>query len=356
MTLNLKSKPVVLHLCIEEKFIPGFYEFIKENFDEFKETHFFYISWTNSIYNSPEELNVFKALEHIHVKRYYWLICKLHAASRIIIHGIWDYRVLEVLAYQPWLLKKCAWVIWGADLYHYTTYTSETIDKFEKIRRFVIPRFGILVSQIRGDYELAKKWYGARGKWHESFMYPSNLFTNSLGVTKSCGEITILIGNSAASTGNHIETIELLRPYANQKIRILCPLSYGEQTPGYKKAVVDFGKSVFGVKFVVLEKFIAFDDYVNLLRSVDVGFFNTRHQQAMGNITTLLGFGKKVYLNPKTTQFCFFKSIGVQVFDIFNDPITIDRLASDISTENQNKIKNYFSRDNLVQQLENLFS
>ncbi|MFC6669724.1 hypothetical protein [Marinobacterium aestuariivivens] len=38
-------------------------------------------------------------------------------AEKIILHGLFNSHIFYILAFQPWLLRKCSWVIWGGDLY-----------------------------------------------------------------------------------------------------------------------------------------------------------------------------------------------------------------------------------------------
>ena len=46
------------------------------------------------------------------------LIYLAHGSRKIILHGLFDFRLIICLFFMPWLLKKCYWVIWGGDLYH----------------------------------------------------------------------------------------------------------------------------------------------------------------------------------------------------------------------------------------------
>jgi len=73
----------------------------------------------------------------------------------------------------------------------------------------------------------------------------------------------------------------------------------------------------------------------------------------MGTIISLLGLGVKVYMRSDITPWQLFDDIDVKVFDVQN--IEIDLIDDKIKKENQSKIKNYFSKENYLKQLNNLF-
>ena len=101
------------------------------------------------------------------------------------------------------------------------------------------------------------QWYGVSGKWHECFMYPSNLY-RELPVHDSPHDgLNILLGNSADPSNNHKEVLDKLRSYATENIRIYCPLSYGDRK--YAQIVSDYGRLMFGEKFLALRDFMPFD-------------------------------------------------------------------------------------------------
>jgi len=71
-------------------------------------------------------------------------------------------------------------------------------------------------------------------------------------------------------------------------------LSYGNEF--HKNKVIEEGKKHFGNNFIPLMDFMEYTAYIELLKKVDIAVFNHNRQQAMGNILTLLGLGKKVYI------------------------------------------------------------
>jgi len=163
----------ILHICtLEDKFIPPFIEFVERNF-EF-ERHVFVLA--GEIYRYPVQTRSNVILLNSRAK-YFLLLTQMHVAKKIILHGLFDKNILKLLSATPWLLSKCYWVIWGGDLYHFQSRPRDIDEeRYEKIRARVIRKIGHFVTYVKGDYEFAQKWYGAKGQYHECLMYPSNLY------------------------------------------------------------------------------------------------------------------------------------------------------------------------------------
>jgi hypothetical protein len=272
------------------------------------------------------------------------LLQYMYKADKIVIHGLWSGYLIKLLFLQPWLLKKCYWVMWGGDFYF--------PEKQYWIKKQVIKNIGHFITYIKGDYELVQKWYGAKGSYHECFMYPSNLYKEYDIKPKEHSIINIQLGNSADPTNNHIEVLQNLVSYKDENIKIFTPLSYGDIA--YAKEVIAKGKELFGEKFIPLTEFIPFENYLEFLSEIDIAIFAHKRQQAMGNTITLLGLGKKVYMRSDITPWQFFKGINIKVFYAQN--LEINLIDEQTQKENQRKIKEYFSKEKLKKQLQEIFS
>lgn len=341
----------ILHISECDKFIPPFVKFIKEqfNFDE----HEFLLTGGKAEKKLIEGKNIklSKGTFLADLKHRLQTIVKMHQADKIILHGLFDIRLVQILFFTPWLLKKCHWVMWGGDLYTYQLgYRNWKWKVKEFFRRPVIKNIGHLVTYIEGDVALARKWYKAKGELHECLMYTSNLYQEYEVPKKSSNTINIQVGNSASSSNNHLEVLKKLLPYKDKKICIYLPLSYGSQE--YAQQVIEQGREWFGEKLKPLTELMPFNEYLAFLGTIDIAIFNHHRQQAMGNTITLLGLGKTVYIRSDTTQWQFFKSKGI----IIRDVEQLNTLESQNVNENITMIKTYFSQDNYSKQLENLFN
>lgn len=340
----------ILHVGTCDKFIPPFIQLIKESFKF--EDHEFMLARGMAEENLIEAPNITLAGKSklSRINYYKQVAIKMHRADKIIIHSFLDFRLVQILFFSPWLLKKCYWVIWGIDLYSYKLHRDKDYwRKREFFRKPVIKNMGHLVTYIPGDVDLARKWYGAKGEYHECLMYLSNTYKALDAPSIESDTINIQIGNSADSSNNHFEILDKLLPFKNQNIKIYAPLSYGDQA--HAKKVIAKGKELFGDKFIALTEFMPFEQYLQFLGSVDIAIFNHERQQAMGNTITLLGLGKTVFIRSDTTQWQFFKDKNIKVYD----SIKLDSIDKKEHLDNILKVKEYFSEETLIKQYSEIF-
>lgn len=226
--------------------------------------------------------------------------------EKIYLHSLFDKNIVLVLFLNPWLLKKCKWIIWGGDLYRYRQERKTLKSKlYEIARRKIIRNMGELLPLVKGDYDLARKWYGTKAKYKYTAIYIDPRMSNYLNEAYNKermpnGIVKILVGNSATATNNHKEVFDYLKRFKEENIIIYCPLSYGDMD--YSKEIIEYGSEIFGYKFKAITNFMDFNEYMGLLNTMDIGIFNNDRQQALGNIRALLLFGKKVYMKENTTM------------------------------------------------------
>ena len=100
--------------------------------------------------------------------------------------------------------------------------------------------------------------------------------------------------------------------------------------------------------------FIDLNEYIKLLSKIDIAIFNHERQQAFNSIITLIGLGKKVYLNPSSPiietlneyKVCFFTT----------DNINLDPLDNINAKKNIDRIKKLFSKEILIKNLDYIFN
>ena len=338
----------IIHLGRNGSIMNSFVKFIDENFDNKK--HFFYL--TGKDINGKSNVIDIRS-KYDFIKSIIRLNFDLYKSEKIIIHGFNQSYLFYLFFFQPWLLKKLYWIMWGGDLYSYfNKVNSFKIKMLYFMRDSIFKKIAHFITYIKGDYELAQKLYGSSGEYHECFMYPSNLYKEYNIQPKEHSTINIQLGNSADPTNNHIDVLKKLTKYKDENINIFVPLSYGNEE--YAKEVIAYGKQLFHEKFIPLTEFMAFEKYLAFLSEIDIAIFAHKRQQAMGNTITLLGLGKKVYMRSDITPWQLFKDIDVNVFDVEN--IEIDLINQQIQKENQEKIKEYFSEEKLKLQMEKLFN
>ncbi len=291
-----------------DKFNKDLIAFFNENFN--KKEHLFIFccgGYQEDKFLIPKAGNVIIInIANRNLKEVKFLLMTLEKAKKIILHGLFIRGVFEFLDKNKYLLKKCAWVIWGGDLYHYKyRQINKEENEFEEVRKRVLGKIDEFITGTKGDFELAKEIYNKNAKWKFSFSYLSNIIIKNYKVDfeklKNKEKFNVLLGNSASSANNHLETIEKLKKYQEKINKLICPLSYCG-TKDYIEEVVKKGQEVFGERFIPLTDYLKREEYDKMLENeIDVAIFNHERQQAFGNITQLLAMGKTVYINQKST-------------------------------------------------------
>ena len=233
----------------------------------------------------------------------------------------------------------------GGDLYCYQ-FDKKTKEYFkkEKYRRFVFKNIGYIIPVVYGDYDLAKMWYHTKAKCLEPFMYVQFYEKYVSMPLKLQGNIVnIQVGNSATDTNHHIDCFDILVNFEN--INIYAPLSYGDKK--YADSIKHIGIARFGNKFIALESFMRFDEYVAFLNNIDIAIFKQNRQQAMGNIFVLLALGKKIYLDSATTHYDFLTKLGFRVFDIAN--FNLEPMPEVDSMHNKNLLLKLYSKEKQIE-------
>jgi len=343
------SHGTVLHLFgWDKKFFLPFRSFIQEHFADGRHQFIVYGDVMVDDVPASPDTSVMPSI----FKNFVAMTRAMNKAEKIILHGMFNNHLFYFLAIQPWLLKKCYWVVWGGDLYiHNASLKDWRWKKNEFFRHFIIMRMGHFITYIKGDYELAKQWYGARGEYHHCLMYPSNTYKDHAVPPKKGNATNIIVGNSADPSNNHEEVLRKLTAYKEENIQIYCPLSYGSVEVAERIAAL--GKDLFGEKFTPLLDFMPFEDYLELLGQIDIAVFAHKRQQAMGNTITLLGLGKKVYMRSDVTPRAMFVELGVKVFEIQNFDLT--PLNDNVRKGNQLRIESHFSATAFTKQLRTIF-
>lgn len=348
----------IVHIVSNEKFIKPYVELINTNF---KSSEHLFLNISNALRSKfplPKLDNVVEFKLDLNALKNFFSLWKevtyyLKHAEKIIVHGAFTGNFNKYLYFNPSILAKSYWVLWGADLYQplispAKTWKQEIHQFFDKR---IKGRFAGYITYIPGDYELAKQLYGAKGNYYECIMYPSNLY-NELTLPDILKNMTtVLVGNSADQTNSHEEIFEKLKVLENQNFNIICPLSYGDLIHAEKIKLL--GQSMFGVRFTALVDFMDFDEYLEILARVDIAVFAHKRQQGMGNTITLLGLGKTVYMRNDITPFTMFKDSDIKVFDINNLKTAL--LEEGIMNKNRSNIKEYFSEDRLIAQWHKVF-
>lgn len=328
-----------VHLLYDSQYCDNFIRMVNEGMDA---THhvFLIVANRNQEFSTISEVTLkLPGVIRIDIEDHLnQLIEYLSRGSAIYIHFLFDY-ICELICKLD-LKANLNWVVWGADLYNYVDYklydqqtsaylsrigltSSNQIDKKTLsyyYRKSAVRRISRVLTLFDGDFDILKRNFMTKAKRYD-FSYPN--FVDFVHLTPIYSkrvidyqhQTTILLGNSANPSNQHIELIDMIAPYKDENIKVIMPLSYGGFQP-YIDGIVKLGKETFGDKFTPILNLLDLKQYADLLADVDIALFNNLRQQAVGNIIALLYMGKKVFINPAAITFDYFKKLGVNIHDI----------------------------------------
>lgn len=334
---SIKKDKSILHVMISSKFLPPFIDFVDAQFGRSNHRYIFLGKENYRDGLTPEHKVEFLST---HDGIFATLLDDMRNADKVIIHGLWSVEIDILLSLNPDIAKKSYWIMWGGDFYFPERQTE--------LRKRAIHNVGNVITGILGDYELIKEWYGSTATLYSCFAYPSNVVK-----IRDCPPSStkrVLVGNSANPSNNHIEVFEKIKHL--EDIEVICPLSYGGEESA--KHIIQAGKSIFGNRFIPILEFMPLEDYNNMLASVDLAIFNHNRQQGLGNILTLLGYGKKVYIRDDITSWRFFSQKNIKVFSFNKDKIDFN-FSEDVKNKNKYIMKDQFSTDKLIQDWSKIF-
>lgn len=166
----------------------------------------------------------------------------------------------------------------------------------------------------------------------------------------------ILLGNSASFTNNHLEIMDYLKEMGIKEKGIVVPLGYGYSR--YAKKVEKEGRSLFGNRFRVENRYLPYEEYNKLIAECEIVIMNHLRSQALGTTLAALYLGARVFLN-ETDLYRYFKSIDCKVFSIQDE--LKDELANGAPLEphiienNRVQIRARFSEAAIVRGIQNSF-
>lgn len=309
---------MIIHIIQYKLYTAAFIDFINKEYGCENHQFLVYGKMPNAAFKIKEYPNILYLDELRLVHKMPDVIKRLNSAEKIIIHSN-NLSVTKFLLRKPSLMKKSYMTFWGFDIY---CYRNKPVGIKNKIYTLIqkwqirnVKAVGTLTDKDKDVlYELIP---GIKGKWFlGAYMSTTNFdkLFELRSFEKSKNPCRIIVGNSSSETNQHHQIFNRLSKYKDENIIVYCPLSYGD--PKYRQKVIEQGNKIFGEKFIPLTELMPLEKYWELLNECSVGFFNNNRQQAMGNISLLLGLGAKVYIRTDTSMWQRYTDNGYKINDI----------------------------------------
>lgn len=237
------------------------------------------------------------------------------------IHGFHNY--INALFIKRCNLKKIVWRTWGGDAgYEIIGSFSEKIVK-RIVNRIFAKRMSIikLIGIANCVDEINLRNHGINNKTLRMPYHKPGLFQiekYEMHISREHDGINIMIGHSGYSICNHYQIINKLKPFFSENIRIFLILSYGD--PDYIDKLKKQVECMKTDKIIIISSFLDQTKYNALLHSMDIAIFDGTISYALGNITKLLMYRKKIFLCNR--------GVIAQAFDLKGIPYgDVDKLG-----------------------------
>ncbi len=345
--------------------------------------------------NKLEELNLLDNNKFVvkrknplkYIKRKDLVFCRLHHIQIIGDTKNYDKVFIHAFSYDlyKWVndndFKQLNWMIWGSELYemrgiNFELYESETHKVYKKLKNIkyitsilfrdfqrlifnikinkVYKKIDNVLTWITPEYQLAINNIKGLNAKHQYFLYGFDIdiekISNEIKITQlnqDIKQLKCIIGNSGAITNNHLDALHKIKNCGFEDI--LIPISYGNQE--YKKLLIKEIKASFGdLNLTYLDKFMNFQEYLDVLDNYDVMITNSLRPLGMGNIWIALLSGKLVFMNNKNFMYKYMCDLGFEIFDI--DKISnIKSYIQRFNGENNKFLSKQFLSENRINEI-----
>ena len=296
-----------LHVMQNDKFSGPFIELVNEHFKDDGHMFVFHGGCTEAEFPIPvlDNVLVLRGQRQLLILGLF-----VRAARRVFFHSFLVHATLAYLHRLRRRLHKAAWIIWGADLY--SDKAVMQTDYFRN-KQAVVQNLGALIVVAPGDFQIACETYGFTGPgYYGLYRLPVNRsLLDGCPPRAAAGEIVVQINNSCDASV--LDTLEDLRRFSEQPLRIRTVLSYGDKS--VQQRIIEAGRKYFGQKFVGITEFLPPEQYARLITESQILIMNQPRQQGLGNIYAFLYCGAKVYIRSDVTSWNFLQKRGFYIFD-----------------------------------------
>jgi hypothetical protein len=344
----LAKRSKSIHFMFNDKFANPTIEFINKNF--LPNEHLFLVSKMVPENYTMQKFPIGENVVELKLDEfdYFLLNPKDLTDKKLIFHSLFNQNDVKFLYENQNLLKHSYWMVWGGDLY---TPPTDEANNFVRQNIYGVGSFC--------DIDLVKQKYGTKHIFFDTNMAFAPIFNKQkfmeLRNKKESNDIVIQINNSADDST--LEMLDILSKFKNENIYIRTILSYGKIE--FNQAIINKGKEFFGNKFSYIDKMMPPDDYVEYLANNDILILYQKRQQGVGNLTSSLMLGKKVFVKSDVTTTQYLQKKGIKIFDS-NKICDMNfcefcEMPQETITDNIEKIDMLLSEEQMIKDLSQIF-
>jgi dTDP-N-acetylfucosamine:lipid II N-acetylfucosaminyltransferase len=353
----------VYHIHTDKKFLKDSLNF---NFKDYHNT-IIYIG-NDEINNSISNFSIICFKDNINTISKLTKLCK---DVQVVV--LYDFNDIKIALTNRLPQKiKIIWRFFGHELYGrkqnnflskntllYLNKEKKTKSFFDKVKIAVPYRFNrfLRVKFYGYNYDFEKSLKRVDlflGLFKEEYVLLNSIFKNlpdflqipifsnkiSLGSLDNIAlKDKILLGNSRNIYNNHLDLLEITKD--NSNFKYILPFNYGSES-FYSKKVEEIAKTQ---NIYVLNNFMEYKVYENLLKECSAFILNSYRQMAVGNILIAIKSGMKLYLNKKNIVYEVLKNNNFHVSLI--EDFKTDLKLNNISLSKEEIIHNYNANNTL---------
>lgn len=248
----------------------------------------------------------------------------LQSYDLIILHSMtinWRTQLL-IMVFFPSLFQKVAWINWGADLYNWKESADRSL--FGKLRIRIYRRFcahiKTFIAIFPPDIDVHARMFHNRARTYYAPYTGLPEVWEDIPAWRprrrdSSTPLRVLIGHRCTEQVGHLGCLNALRKFNRDNVKIVIPLGQNEN-PNYVDLVKKTAIQAFGEKASFIDRYLSKDELCKLAKDIDVAFFNSPRQIALGTLRLLFFSGTKVFMPAESVMSRFLKSQGIPMQDI----------------------------------------
>ncbi|MCH4099757.1 MAG: TDP-N-acetylfucosamine:lipid II N-acetylfucosaminyltransferase [Prevotella sp.] len=166
---------------------------------------------------------------------------------------------------------------------------------------------------------------------------------------------SILIGNSAALTNNHLDIFEFINnSYLTNIDKIIVPLSYSGSRRYVNKVKIE-GEKKFGTKFLPLMSYLPLQEYINLISNCRTAIFFHERQQASDNVFMQMIYGARVFMSKSSLMYQYLKKQGYKIYSLQDDYSLLNLpMSYDDVILNRKMLSENYASNRLLERVQNI--